>query len=230
MRCKEIQGADMSYTLYGTKGSGSAAVEAALTLAHAPFDKVNAASWEPGPGRDALLRVNPLAQIPTLVAADGQLYTESAAVLLALAARHPQAGLLPLELNAQLQAIRAMTFVVANCYALIGVIDYPERYCDNTAEQQDKALRERIRARSTERLHELWGLFAQQFANPLVLQTPFLFGSTVGVADLLAYTVSRWSGARTHIREHAPRLHEVFEAVRKHAQLKAVWDAHFPLH
>ena len=48
-----------TYTLFGTKGSGSAAVEAALTLLGADFRMVDAASWEPGPGRDELARVNP---------------------------------------------------------------------------------------------------------------------------------------------------------------------------
>ena len=51
---------DTAYTLFGTKGSGSAAVEAALTLLGEPFRSVDAASWEPGPGRDELQRVNPL--------------------------------------------------------------------------------------------------------------------------------------------------------------------------
>jgi GST-like protein len=215
------------YVLYGTKGSGSACIEAALTLAAARFRKVDAASWQVGPGLDELKVVNPLAQIPTLLAPDGELYTESAAVLMALAARHPHARLLPPKLSTQLQALRALTFIAANCYALIGVIDYPERYCDNTAEGQDDALRERIRARSTLRLYELWALFAQMFAAG---KSPFLFGETIGAVDLLAYTVSRWSGARHHIREHAPALHAVFEEVRNHAKLKAVWDSHFLPH
>jgi GST-like protein len=215
------------YVLYGTKGSGSAAIEAALTLAGVPFRSVDAASWQAGPGLAALKAVNPLAQIPTLQAPSGELYTESAAVLMALAARHPQAQLLPLSLGAQLQALRALTFIAANPYALIGVIDYPERYCDNATEAQDKVLHDRIKARSTQRLFELWDLFAQMFAAD---KSTFLFGDTIGAADLLAYTVSRWSGARHHIRKHAPALHAVFEEVRNHAPLKAVWDAHFPSH
>lgn len=220
----------MHYTLYGTKGSGSAAAEAALTLAGASFDKVDAASWKTSPGLEALKKINPLAQIPTLVASDGQVFTESAAVLLAIAARHPRAALLPRDLRQQLQAIRAMTFVVANNYALIGVIDFPERYCDNAGEDEDKALRERIKTRSTARLHELWRHFAQQFAPGSTHCTTFLLGDEICAADILAYTVSRWSGARVHIREHAPALHQVFEQVRAHPKLKAVWDAHFPPH
>ena len=72
------------YTLFGSKGSGSAAIEAALTLLGEPFRSVDAASWEPGSGRDELQRVNPLCQIPTLVLADGSVLTESAAILIHL--------------------------------------------------------------------------------------------------------------------------------------------------
>ncbi|MDQ2736460.1 MAG: glutathione S-transferase, partial [Pseudomonadota bacterium] len=54
-------------TLYGIKGSGSAAVEAALEVAGLAYRQVEAASWKPSPGLDELKSVNPLAQIPTLV-------------------------------------------------------------------------------------------------------------------------------------------------------------------
>lgn len=54
-------------TLFGTQGSGSAAIEAALTMAGLPFEQVEASSWQPGPGLEALARVNPLQQIPTLL-------------------------------------------------------------------------------------------------------------------------------------------------------------------
>ena len=54
--------------LYGTQGSGAAAVEAALEIAGVPYRSVEAASWKPGsPGLEDLRGVNPLAQIPTVV-------------------------------------------------------------------------------------------------------------------------------------------------------------------
>ena len=126
-------------TLYGAKGSGAAAVEAALLIAGRPYKWVEAATWDPGPGLKALKRINPLAQIPTLVLDDGAVMTESAAILIWLGLRHPESGLLPAE---PAQAIRGLTFIAANCYAAIGVIDYPERFCADC----DKATGERIRA------------------------------------------------------------------------------------
>src|SRR5439155_6869488 len=110
-------------TLYGAKGSGAAASEAALRIADIPFRWVEAATWEPGPGLEELKRVNPLAQIPTLVLDDGSVMTESAAILIGLGLRHPKSGLLPAE---PAQHIRGLVFIAANCYAAIGIIDYPE--------------------------------------------------------------------------------------------------------
>lgn len=116
------------YTLYGFKGSGSAAVEVALGWCELPFRQVEAASWEPGPELDELRRVNPLGQIPTLVLPDGTVLTESAAILIHLGLAHPQSGLLPEQPSARAQAIRGLVYIAANCYATIGVIDYSERW------------------------------------------------------------------------------------------------------
>ena len=79
--------------LYGTQGSGSAAAEAALDIAGLDYRKVDAASWKESPGLEELKRVNPLAQIPTLVLDDGSVLTEVAAILIHLGLAHPQSGL-----------------------------------------------------------------------------------------------------------------------------------------
>ncbi|KPX16754.1 Uncharacterized protein ALO71_00817 [Pseudomonas amygdali pv. dendropanacis] len=83
------------YTLFGTEGSGSAAIEIALWRCSVPFTLFRACAWEEGPGKEALRRVNPLLQVPTLVLADGTVLTESAAILIHLGLEHPESGLLP---------------------------------------------------------------------------------------------------------------------------------------
>src|SRR5947207_5747038 len=115
--------------LYGTQGSGAAAVEAALEVAGVPYRNVDAASWKPGPGLDELRGVNPLAQIPTVVLPDGGILTESAAILILLGQRYPDSGLLPQAIEKRAQVIRGLVYIAANCYSAIGIIDFPERYC-----------------------------------------------------------------------------------------------------
>ena len=120
----------MSLTLYGHRGSGSAAMEAAQVLAHLPYRPVQAASWVPESAVDELRRNNPLAQIPALTFGDGSVMTESAAILIELGLRHPASGLLPADPAARAQALRGLVYLAANCYAMIGVIDFPDRVID----------------------------------------------------------------------------------------------------
>jgi len=205
------------YTLYGTKGSGSAAVEAALTIADIPFRSVDAASWEPGPGLDELKRVNPLAQIPTLVLPDGAVMTESAAILVHLGLTHP--GLLPAGVSARAQAIRGLVYIAANCYAAIGVIDYPERWCSDA----DDATKERIRAGTRARLHNLWDVFADTFAAQ-----PFLGGEKLGGLDLLAAVVSKWSGARKHLAQSRPAFSALLARIESEPRVAPIFARHWP--
>jgi GST-like protein len=187
-----------------------------LQIAVVPFKWVEAASWQPGPGREALQRVNPLAQIPTLVLDDGTAMTESAAILIWLGLRYPASGLLPLE---PAQAIRGLVFIAANCYAAIGVIDYPPRFCSGC----DEATGERIRAGTRSRLHEYWEIFADQFP-----QAPFLGGKQLGALDLLAAVVSRWSGARPHLAAARPALHAMLQRVEADPRTAATFARHWP--
>src|SRR5512146_2944098 len=130
------------YTLYGTQGSGSAAVEVALEAIGAPFRTVRASAWEPDSAVDELARLNPLEQVPTLQLPDGSVMTESAAILLQLGLAHPQAGLLPADASGRAQAIRGLVFIAANCYAAISIADFPARWCADADE--DEATKKRI--------------------------------------------------------------------------------------
>lgn len=209
------------YVLYGSRNSGSAAVEAALELAKAPYRIVDAATWNKTAAFAELKRVNPLHQIPTLVTPDGTVQSESAAILIHLGLAHPRAGLLPASASQRAQAIRAMVFIVANCYAAIGVIDYPQRWHG----KGDKDADERLRKGARRRLHKLWCVFADTFAADKT--TGFLFGAQPGAADLLAAVVSRWSGARKHLAQRRPALHAMLERVEAHPRLAAVFDRHW---
>ena len=108
-------------TLYGTKGSGAAAVEAALARAGLAYTSVDAASWNPGPGFDQLLRVNPLGQIPTLAMADGTVLTESAAILIHLGLISQPGLLMPSDVGARARVLRGLVYIASNCYAAISL-------------------------------------------------------------------------------------------------------------
>lgn len=205
------------HTLYGSRGSGSAAVEAALECVRLPFRAVRASTWEDNSAQEELRRLNPLGQIPTLVLPDGGVLTESAAILIHLGLEHPASGLLPQDASARAQAIRGLVFIAANCYSAISVIDYPERWHADP----DEATGARVRKAARARLHQHWVIFADQF-------TPALSAGAPGALDLLACVVSRWSGARAHLRAKRPACLALLEATETHASVAAVFARHWP--
>ena len=209
------------YTLYGRKGAGSAAIEAALSLAHAPYRMIETASWEKNDEFPGLLERNPLGQIPTLVLEDGSTMSESAAILIHLGLVHPASGLLPDAASARAQSIRGLVFIAANCYAAISIIDFPERWCANA--EGDEAVQERIRAGTRARLHRHWEMFADVFPAH-----PWLSGERLGALDLLAAVVSKWSGARKHLETHRPAFHEALLRIETHPDVAAVFARNWP--
>jgi len=217
----------MEMTLYGTRGSGSAAIEAALVLAGLPFARVDATSWVPSEGLDALAKINPLRQIPTLVLADGSVMTESAAILIHLGLTVPDGALLPQLPGPRAQAIRGLVFIAANCYAAISVLDFPERW--SLGADDAAAVKLCIQRGARHRLHLHWEMFADQFL-PLAGAEPFLNGAAPGALDLLAAVVSRWSGARQHLQAVRPDFHALLRRVDTHPPLAALFEHHWPTH
>jgi GST-like protein len=206
--------------LYGAPGSGSAAIEAALELCAAPYRIVHAASWEPDSAMAELQRINPLRQIPALVLADGSVLTESAAMLIHLGLAFPASGLLPAAAPARDQAIRGLVFIAANCYAAIGLIDYPERWCGALS----GPMQQRVRRGARARLHHGWESFADMFPAPAA----FYGGATPGALDLLAAVVSRWSGTRAHLHASRPATFALLERIDADARLAPVFARHWP--
>jgi GST-like protein len=209
------------YTLYGKTGSGSAAIEAALTLTRQPFRIVETATWEQNDAYAELLAVNPLGQIPTLVLDDGTALSESAAILIHLGTVHDDSTLLPRDLSARAQAVRGLVYIATNCYAAISIIDYPERWCAEA--DADEAVKERIRAGTRARLHRHWELFADVFSA-----TPCLGGSDLSALDLLAAVVSKWSGARQHLARHRPAFHETLQRIESVPDVAPIFARHWP--
>ena len=209
------------YTLYGKQGSGSASVEAALAIIGEPYRVVETASWDRNAAFDALLAINPIGQIPTLVLPDGGVLSESAAIHIHLADTHPAAHWLPADPAARAQAIRGLVFIAANCYPMITIIDFPERFVADLGD--DEALAKRVRAATRERLHLHWDMFADMFPA-----RPFLGGDAIGALDLYAAVVSKWSGGRAHIATARPLLHAALARIEADPRVAAVFARHWP--
>jgi len=209
----------MTYTLYGTRGSGSAAIEMALRRCGVDWQDVRASEWEADSAQAALLAVNPLGQIPTLVTPDGAVLTESAAILMHLGLRFPASGLLPGDAAARDQVLRGLVYIPANCYSAVGISDYPQRWTTAT----DTASHEAVRAAARQRLHQAWSVFADTFPA-----SPWLDGAQTGALDMLTVVVSRWSGSRAHLAADRPAFHALLERIQAEPDIREVCARHWP--
>lgn len=207
------------YTLFGSQGSGSAAVEVALEAAEAPYTVVRASSWESDSALGSLRKMNPLVQIPTLQLPDGSVLTESAAILIFLGLEYPAANILPQPNSMRAQAIRGLVFIAANCYSAVSITDYPERWCADI----DASARDRIGRGARERLHRHWEIFADLFPAQ-----PFLSGETPGGLDFLAAVVSKWSDTRAHLNATRPEFMEAIKRIEHHPRVAPVFTRHWP--
>lgn len=209
-------------TLFGATGSGSAAIEVALQRCDVEYKVVSAAPWQKSAGAAKLATVNPLKQIPTLVFDDGTVMTESAAILIELALRYPNSHLLPIDTAARARALRGLVYIPANCYAAVSISDYPDRW----SEPGDEITHERIRAGARKQLHRLWDVFSDLFYS--TSKSKFLTGDEPTALDLLAATVSKWSGTRAHLRSSRPDFLAMLLRVETHPDVAPVFGRHWP--
>jgi glutathione S-transferase len=171
------------YTLYYSPGTASMCVHQALIEADVPYRLV-LVDLEAGQQRDpAYLKLNPNGVVPTLLV-DGEPFTESAALLMTIAARHPQAGLAPAEASSSRAAWHQWMMYMANTLQpAFRLWFYPKDLTDdeNTHAILKAALRNRIE-----------GVWARIDAH-LAAQGPYLLGKEFSAADLLLIMLMRWS-------------------------------------
>ena len=80
-----------------------------------------------------------------------------------------------------------------------------------------------MQQRGRARLHELWEIFADQFPA-----TPWLSGERLGALDILAATVSKWSGARKALAASRPEFAQLLARIEAEPRVAAVWARHWP--
>jgi GST-like protein len=149
----------------------------------------------------------------------GEILTESAAILIHLGLKYPQSGLLPADEAQRAQVLRGLLFIASNCYAAVGVLDYPERWCENP----DEATRASIIAQTRRRLHGLWDTFADTFKAD-----PWLSGKHLGALDLLTAVVSHWDGSRQHLAESRPEFHALIGRIEADPRIAPVFVRNWP--
>jgi GST-like protein len=205
------------YVVYGQKGAGSVPVEAALLLLGQPYKLVERAPTEKPEAGDIsdeeMARVNPMQQVPALILPNGELMTESAAILIHLADSHPAARLAPAPDDPRRPAfLRWMIFVAAQIYGQIWARDDPARLAADAAH---KAV---ILERTAERIAYCWRIMDAQ-----VSPGRYILGEDLSVLDLYVTVVSHWGPRRPRFYQEAPKMAEVVRRVDQDPRLAAFW-------
>src|SRR5262249_15969090 len=121
-------------------------------------------------------------KIPALVLPSGALMSESAAMLITLADRHPDAKLLPAAgSDERAQVLRWLVFIIAEIYPMIEIEDYPARFA--LGEMREAS----IKFVAANRARERWQLIEEAIAGK-----PWLLASGFTITDLAIANVSRW--------------------------------------
>src|SRR5436190_20535802 len=119
----------MSYTIFGDVGSGAFSAEAVLAEAGAPYEFYAISLVKNEQRKPEFLAINPSGKMPALRLPEGEVITESAAILLTVADHFPNARLLPPQgAAARAQAYRWLAFMAAEIYPMVEISDYPERF------------------------------------------------------------------------------------------------------
>jgi GST-like protein len=195
-------------------------VEAALRLIGAPFELIEAPTFDPGQtdGGDAVLAANPMRQVPALVLPGGEVMTESGAILVRLGELHPEAGLAPGPDDSRRSAfLRWMTFVSSAIYAHYWLKDDPSRLV------ADASLHPEVDRRIMDRIVECWGIMEAQ-----VSPGRYLLGDDMTVLDLYVAVVSRFRPRRQRFYAAAPRMGEVVRRIDEDPRLKDFWPERYP--
>jgi GST-like protein len=172
---------DGRYIVHGSPGSGSVPVEAALTLIGARYEVIGDTVLRDVARNPAVFKVNPLGQVPALVIPGGEVMTESAAILIWLADRYPDAALAPLPSDERRPAfLRWMTYVSSAIYGLAWVRGDPMRLISD--ERQVEVVLDRIANRRA----DCW-----RWMDAQIEPRRFLLGDELSVLDLYVATISR---------------------------------------
>jgi len=170
------------YTLYYSPGTASMVVHLALLEIDAPFQLVKVDFERDEQHGADYLKLNPRGQVPTLVV-HGRPYFESAALLMLLAERHPEAGLAPPPGSARRgDYLQWIVFFANSLGPVYRLWFYP---ADLGSAEHPPFVRDALQ----KKIEDAWSLVDAH----LSAHGPYLLGAEFSAVDLLALMYMRWS-------------------------------------
>jgi len=201
------------YTLYYSPGTASMVVHLALLEIGAPHRLQKVDFEQDAQHRPEYLRLNPRGQVPTLVI-DGKSYFESAALLMLLAERHPEAALAPPVAS----ALRAdwyqwIAFFASSLGPVYRLWFYP---ADLGSDAHPAAVRAALQAK----IEDAWSLVDAHLAA----QGPYMLGERFSAVDLLALMYMRWSRNMPRPATEWPALRSLADRLRARPSWQRLYE------
>jgi GST-like protein len=199
--------------LFGEPGWGSVIVEAQLDWYGLDFGFERVGDlFKSAEGRARLAAFNPLAQIPTLVLADGTVLTESAAITLYLAELTGSDSLVPPSgAPERWPFLRWLVFLVANVYPTYTYGDDPARFV--AGEEPQRAFKASVEAYREKLYSQVEGAAG----------APWFLGSRFSALDIYVCAMSRWRPRRPWFAANAPKLAAIATRTEQVAELAPCW-------
>ena len=204
-------------TLYARDGWGSVLIEAQLDWYGLEYQREEVGDLLGSvEARAALARINPVAQIPTLLLPGGEVLTESAAITLYLAELTHRTDFVPAPAEPTRAAfLRWLVFLVTNVYPTFTYGDDPSRFV------AVEAARAPFRAAVDDYARRLWRIVETAAGEPWFL------GSRFSAIDVYIAVMTRWRPGREWFKSNTGRLHAIAHALDSEARLTGAWHRNF---
>jgi len=204
------------YKLYWAQGSGAMAPQALFEEIGAEYEKIDIDFEKEEHKSDEFLSVNPLGQIPALILPDGTLMTETAAMLVHIVDRHPEAKLAPPTGSAEsARFLRWLFFLASNVYPAVLRFYYAERH------STDPGAAKGIKAAAEADLDEQFKIL-EDALDP----GPYLLGETFSAVDIMLWMLIQWHPDPVRLFEEALRVKRIAGLVQARPAIDRIWREH----
>ena len=204
------------YKLYWAKMTGAIAPQVLFEEIGAKYEKI-ILDFDQEENQDSeFLSINPMGQIPALVLPDGTLMTESAAMILQICDRHPEAKLAPpvgSPESARFQ--RWLFFMAVNLYTTDLRLYYADRFTS------DPTGVEGVKEAGRSDMDRYFAIL-----NEALEPGPYLLGETFSAVDIYLWMLAQWHPDIPQLFEENPRIQQLVELVQARPAVSWVWAEH----
>jgi glutathione S-transferase len=202
------------YKLYTRPNTGGFVVEAAFALAGMPFDQIDVPKSDPPD--QAFLDISPLNQVPVLILPDGSSMTESAAICILLAERHPEADLAPAANSpGRADFLRWMIFMSSVIYPADQRFYHADRY---TA---DPCGAEAVKKAAVAEMDRCFAIL-----DGALEDQDWLVGGRLSLADIYLVMLVAWHPEVEKVPSAWPNIERLWAELREHQVMRKLNASH----